>query len=99
MPLRCTPRTGRRRDSRYGHKDVAELLLAHKARVHAKANTGDTPLHLAAFHGHTDVAELLLASKAKVNAKDKAGLTPLRLAMQKGHKDVAELLRQHGGHE
>ena len=29
----------------YGHKDVAELLLANKAEVNAKDNDGDTPLH------------------------------------------------------
>ena len=42
-----------------GRKDVAELLLANKADVNAKANNDDTPLHVAAAQGHKDVAELL----------------------------------------
>ena len=82
-----------------GHKDVAELLLASKAGVNARADNGWTPLHHAALEGHKDVAELLLASKAEVNAKDNNGDTPLHLAVSEKHKDVAELLRQHGGQE
>lgn len=49
-------------------KDVAELLLASKADVNAKAKNGSTPLHLAAAKGNKDLVELLLASKADVNA-------------------------------
>jgi ankyrin repeat protein len=83
-----------------GHKDVAELLVAHGADVNAKNNNGSTPLHLAAsYKGHKDVAELLLANKAKVNAEDNKGQTPLHLAAAYGHKEVAQLLSQHGGHE
>ncbi len=46
------------------------MLLANKAEVNAKDNSGATPLHYAAAEGHKDVAELLLANKAEVNAKD-----------------------------
>jgi hypothetical protein len=83
-----------------GHKDVAELLLANKAEVNARAHklvTGETPLNWAAVYGHKDVAELLLANGADVNARDGLGMTPLSHAEAFNHKDVAELLRQHGG--
>jgi hypothetical protein len=83
----------------YGHKDVAELLLANKADVNAKDNQGWTPLHYAALKGYADVAELLLANKAEVNAEANSGWTPLHYAAANGHKDVAELLRQHGGQD
>jgi ankyrin repeat protein len=82
-----------------GHKNVAELLLANKAKVNAKDSGGFTPLHFAALYGRKDVAEYLLANKAKVNAKDNGGFTPLQYATKEGHKDVVELLRRHGGHE
>ena len=84
---------------RYGHNDVAELLLANKAEVNAKDKSEWTPLHWAAMKGHKAVVELLLANGADVNAKANNGGTPLHLAEDRGQEDVAELLRQHGGHE
>ena len=75
-----------------GHKDVAELFLAHQADVHAEDNFGRTALHWAAVGGHKDVAECLLAHHADVNAKDNFGRTALHWAAVGGHKDVAELL-------
>ena len=65
-----------------GHRDVAELLLANKANVNARADNGATPLHAAAFNGHRDVAELFLTNKAEVNAKSNDGDTPLWAASQ-----------------
>jgi ankyrin repeat protein len=95
-PVRSVPLDGR---SRQGHKDVAELLLASKAEVNAKNNSGTTPLHIAALLGYKAVAELLLANNAEVNPKNNNGSTPLHWAAKGGHKEVAELLRQHGGQE
>src|ERR1022692_742771 len=40
--------------ARDGHKNVAELLLANKADVNARDNTGDTPLHYAAWMNQPD---------------------------------------------
>ena len=83
----------------WDRKDVAESLLANKAKVNAKDNYGQTPLHLAAGMGHKDVADLLLVSSADVNVASDIGRTPLHLAAIFDHKDMVELLRQHGGHE
>jgi ankyrin repeat protein len=79
------------------HKNVAELLVAHRADVNAKDNNGVTPLLVAAHWGHRDVAELLLAHGADVNAKDTDGNTPLHVAayysdIHSGCKAVMELL-------
>ena len=78
--------------ARYGHKDVAEFLLANKADANARSDDGRTPLHAAAANGHMDVAELLLASKADVDARDNKGGTALHCAAIEGHRDVADLL-------
>ena len=78
-------------------KDMAELLLANKAKVNAKDSQGRTPLHYAAIGSHKDVVELLLTNKAAINARDRNGKTPLYYATLKGTTPVAELLRQHGG--
>jgi ankyrin repeat protein len=42
-----------------GHRDIVELLLANKAEVNVKDQSGETPLFAAAGAGYTNVAELL----------------------------------------
>src|ERR1051325_8493149 len=54
-----------------GHKEVAELLLAHKADENA-FNQHFTPLRAAVLNFHTDVADLLIASNAEVTVFDAA---------------------------
>jgi ankyrin repeat protein len=76
----------------YIHKNIAELLLANKAEVNAKAKDGSTPLHFAAQINSKDVAELLLANGANVNARDNGGYTPLHWAANECSIDVTKLL-------
>jgi ankyrin repeat protein len=77
----------------YGHKDAAELLLASRADVDARASEGSTPLHFAAERFYCRaVAELLLARGATVDAKNDEGDTPLHRAARHGGKDMVRLL-------
>lgn len=77
-----------------GHKDVAEFLLANKAKIDARNKSGLTPLHIAAAIGHKNMAELLLANKAEGNAKGygKVSGTPLHAAAGNGHREMVDLL-------
>jgi ankyrin repeat protein len=79
----------------WGHKEVAELLIAKGADVNAKTDWGSTPLHYAAF-GHKEIVELLIEKGADLNAKDNNGMTPLHSAASEGQKESAELLIDKG---
>ena len=45
--------------ARYGHKEIAELLIAKGAEVNAKDDEGETPLDLAWLTRQTETADLL----------------------------------------
>ena len=61
-----------------------------------RPDSGNTPLHYAAFYGHKDVLELLLAKGADVNAKEDDDKTPLHFAAIKGRKEAVKLLLAKG---
>jgi ankyrin repeat protein len=81
----------------WGHKEIAELLIANGADVYAKqAVEGETPLHLAAMGGHKEIVELFITNGADLNAKGFGG-TPLDWAIEWGETKTADLIRKHGG--
>ena len=83
--------------ARYGHLDVATLLLDRGANVESKTKYSRyTALHNAAWYGQVDVAALLLDRGANVESKDKYGYTALHNAAWNGHLEVATLLLDRG---
>ncbi|MBT4223147.1 MAG: ankyrin repeat domain-containing protein [Opitutae bacterium] len=76
----------------WGHKEVAELLIAKGAKVNAKDDTGRTPLQVASLWGDREVAELLIANGADVNATNDQGEASMHYAARSGHIKIAERL-------
>lgn len=70
----------------YSIKDETSLepikfLLENGANPTISADTGETPLHAAAWKQNNSICEILLGySSVEVNAKNKDGETPLHLA-------------------
>ena len=79
-----------------GNINRLKFLIKKGAKVNARADDGDTPLHLAAAYS-LPVAELLIKERADVNARDIKGSTPLDWAAGQGNTETAELLKKHGG--
>lgn len=79
-----------------GHREVAELLLDHGARINNRDHSKLSALHVAISGVHKEVVSLLLDRSARVEVKDSNGDTPLNRAIQVGSKDIVRLLLEHG---
>lgn len=82
----------------FSQKEIAEVLLANGADVHARSRNamGNTPLHAAAAASQADVVRVLLAHGADVNARQHGGFVPLHAAAQNGDIELAKLLIAQG---
>lgn len=77
-----------------GHLELAVYLLAHGARVNARALSDGTPLHVAP---NAQLAQLLLDHGASLTLKDKkVGDTALHSAAWRGHPEVCAFLLEKG---
>ncbi|HEY1506951.1 MAG TPA: ankyrin repeat domain-containing protein [Stellaceae bacterium] len=74
---------------------VAQVLLAHEARVDLRDKLGETALHWAAQMGSVGVLRVLLDFHPDVDAADSRGITPLMLAASHGKIDAVRLLLQY----
>ena len=95
IELKCTGcgSTALGHAAKYGHNEIAELLIENGADVDAKDEDGSTPLHLAALMGYKEIAELLIAKGADVNAKkDDGSWTSLHSAAMTGSNEIVGLL-------
>ena len=78
-----------------GYFDMCQMLLEHKADVHAQDKKGNTPLHLALSGDHLDISRILLEYNAEVNSRNEDGYTPLLIASSNGNIDLFRLLLAH----
>lgn len=78
--------------ARHGYVEIANLLLAERADVNARAGKGDTPLHYAAWYGHKETVQLLLSNKAEVDVRNGIGDTPLYDAAANGQIEEVGML-------
>ena len=75
--------------------EILKLILASKADVNARAEYGETPLHMAAGSSNTVAVRLLVEHGADVNAQRRDRKTPLHLAASKGHIEIVKILTEN----
>ena len=85
--------------AKFGHKPIAELLIASGANVNDENYSGETALMYASRYGQKDIVELLLKNHADPNAKNDADATALGAAKSSDKPDknaIIELLQKYG---
>jgi len=82
----------------FGHREVAEYLLAKGADVNAAATngTGYNALTGAVASGHAQMAGWLLENGANANYRYGGGYSPLLTAAANGHLEIVKMLLRHG---
>lgn len=79
------------------HMEIALLLIANGADIHARNRFGGTPLHLAAEWGQPKVLLDLLERGADPNIQNNVSLsTPLHYAVWQSHLPTIKCLLEHG---
>jgi uncharacterized protein len=72
--------------------EIVRLLLDSGADPNARAQSGSTPLHTAAFTGDRRSLDLLLNKNADPAIRNNEGKTAADIARERGNQDVADLL-------
>jgi ankyrin repeat protein len=81
---------------KYGHHDIAELLLDHGADIEAQTDVNATPFIYACYESHLSTVKLLLSRGCAVNAVDTNGTTALHWACWDGSTECVKELLAHG---
>ena len=63
--------------------------------INVPDNTGDTPLHNAAYKGYSKLCEVLLSRGASKDIKNDNGRTPEQEAKYNKKDSVAKLIREY----
>ncbi len=78
--------------AKYGHMEVAKLLIEGRADVNRPGEAGSTPLLAGIQNGHMEVTKLLVEDHADVNLALQDAATPLLAGTQNGDIEVTKLL-------
>ncbi len=76
----------------HGLTDAAQAVIKRGADPRATNDSGETPLHAAAWSGKHEMVKLLIDAKVDVAAKDTSGQTALDLAAWQGHQETVDAL-------
>ncbi len=80
-----------------GSLNFVKRLIASGADVNAVNNSGQSPLHIAAWQGNAEIIKVLLDNGADPNiGRDFQNNTPLDNAIVKKHKEAIKVLKEHG---
>ena len=78
------------------HVDAARALIAAGADVHARSDSGFTPIMFAVRTGNMDAVTMLIDKGADIHAADNDGSTLLHIATVRGQIDLAKFLLNKG---
>ena len=84
--------------SRWGHTEVARVLLGHGADMEIRDRDDWSPLERASANGHLEIVRVLLEHGADVNTRDKTKHTALHTSSSCGQSAVTRVLLDHGAH-
>ncbi len=82
--------------SRYGHKEIARMLIDAGADINIKDGDGWTPLHWASNNSQIEITKMLIDAGADENVQDNKGRTPLHMAARWNEIEVAKILIDAG---
>ena len=82
--------------ARWGHVEIARVLLKHGADADARDHDDDSPLDMAAHEGDKKLVQVLLEHGVDPNSRGDLGCTPLYWASESGQVAVAQVLLSHG---
>ena len=82
--------------SRWGHAEIARVLLEHGADMEIPDGEYWRPLERAVENGHVEVVQVFLEHGADVNTRNVTSATALHAACAFGHPSIARVLLEHG---
>ena len=77
----------------YGDAKTMEILIQNGAKLDAKDNQGQTPIHLAALRMRSSSIEILVRHGASLKIRNNFGFTPLEYALKGNTPNIEQKLK------